>query len=102
MEGFKFPARKKREYSQATMEWRAKPHSNRWKGLHDAPNYEILADELEKSDILLIRHANSISNNLSEQLAEHFGVGNYTVGDWIDVQFSPEVVDSPLSEKGIQ
>ncbi len=57
---------------------------------------------MKKSQVILIRHANSISNNLSEQLMEKLGNGNYTKGQWLDIQFSPDVIDCKLSQKGIE
>ena len=35
-------------------------------------------------------------------LQEHFGIGGYTKGQWMDTQFSPELIDARLSPKGIE
>lgn len=84
------------------MKLRAKMHTTRFPNLHDAPSYDNLAAKMAKSPVILIRHASSISNYMSEELFEHFGKENVTRGQWIDVQSSPDLNDCKLSEKGIQ
>jgi len=98
---FKLPYKIKREYTEAQQEVRNKPHVNANPKLHDPPNYENLQEELARSQVIMIRHANSLSNNLSENVTEHFG-DKLTLGLWLDGQASPELVDCKLSEKGIE
>ena len=93
---------RRKPYTEDQQVHRAQPFVSRFPNLHDDPNYDELDKELESSSILLIRHANSISNNLSEQLFESKGAENIVKGEWYDIQFSPSVIDLGLSDKGIE
>ena len=73
---------RERQFTEEQLLRRARPHVNRFPNLHDAPSYENL-EAVKKSNIILIRHANSVSNNLSEKLTERLGK-DVTLGHWLD------------------
>ena len=95
-------ATKTRQYTDEQITRRDQFHKSAFPNLHDAADYSKIEEHVQRSKILLIRHANSISNNLSEKLTQEKGVGNVKFGDWLDIQFAEDVIDCRLSEKGIK
>lgn len=56
-------------------------------------------DILEKNRAFLIRHANTLQNSKVEALMNR---RDTTLGDWIDVQGDPSLIDTELSEEGLR
>ena len=69
--------------------------------MHDEPNYDDLENKLKASPLVLIRHGNSVSNNMAEKLVEILGKDGVKFGWWLDAQHSPDVIDLGLSKKGM-
>ena len=54
--------------------------------------------------VFLIRHAATIQNNRVEKLLTEPSMKGLstTLGDWIDLQTDPELIDTGLSQEGIK
>ena len=96
-----YPEKPVRTYTAEQEARRSVPYKARFPNLHDEPDYSKVEEELATSQVILIRHANSLSNNLSERMMET--IGEYlTFGQWVESQSQAAMIDCKLSEKGIE
>jgi len=63
---------------------------------------EQLSTKIDGKKVILIRHASTVQNVKVEKLLRHGQTTPTTLGEWIDLQSDPELIDSEISPEGIQ
>ena len=58
--------KRRKPYTEAQLERRAEEFKSAFPNLHKDPDYSKLDEELKSSSVILIRHASSHANHLSE------------------------------------
>ena len=69
--------------------------------IHKEPSYRNLISEIKSSSFIMIRHGNSVGNHYNEMLIQKAQDKEVSLGEWMDVELSPTLIDCGLSRKGI-